>query len=78
VVVRRRAISFTARLPGRSERQVAHDISGGDFTTIKGLAPLSELADYQTRLKSVTGGQGSYSIDFRTTRRCRRTRRRNW
>ena len=24
----------------------------------------SELSDYQTRLKSVTGGQGSYSIDF--------------
>src|SRR5215813_1393953 len=35
-----------------------------DLTTIKGMAPLSELSDYQTRLKSVTGGQGSYSIDF--------------
>ena len=34
------------------------------LTTIKGLAPLSELSDYQTRLRSVTGGQGSYSIDF--------------
>ena len=30
----------------------------------RALAPLSELADYQTRLKSVTGGQGSYSIEF--------------
>jgi elongation factor G len=28
------------------------------------MVPLSELSDYQTRLKSVTGGQGSYSIDF--------------
>jgi elongation factor G len=31
---------------------------------IRGTVPLSELADYQTRLKSVTDGQGSYSIDF--------------
>jgi elongation factor G len=31
---------------------------------IKGQVPLSELANYQARLKSVTAGQGSYSIEF--------------
>ena len=31
---------------------------------IGGKVPLAELDDYQGRLKSLTGGQGSYSIDF--------------
>jgi elongation factor G len=31
---------------------------------IKGQVPLSELNNYQARLKSVTAGQGSYSIEF--------------
>jgi len=36
----------------------------GGMLTISGLVPLSELASYQSRLKSVTGGAGSYSIAF--------------
>jgi elongation factor G len=31
---------------------------------IKGQVPLAELSNYQARLKSVTAGQGSYSIEF--------------
>ncbi|MDP2367754.1 elongation factor G [Rhodoferax sp.] len=31
---------------------------------INGLVPLAELDDYQGRLKSLTGGQGSYSVGF--------------
>jgi elongation factor G len=31
---------------------------------IKGQVPLSELSNYQARLKSVTAGQGSYSFEF--------------
>jgi elongation factor G len=31
---------------------------------IKGQVPLSELNNYQARLKSVTAGQGSYAIEF--------------
>lgn len=31
---------------------------------ISGKVPLAELDDYQGRLKSLTGGQGSYSIRF--------------
>ncbi|MBI4194903.1 MAG: elongation factor G [Betaproteobacteria bacterium] len=32
--------------------------------SIKGLVPLSELDNYQARLKSVTAGQGSFSIEL--------------
>ena len=44
-------------------------LSGTDSLTpgtlvIKGQVPLSELSNYQARLKSVTAGQGSYTIEF--------------
>jgi elongation factor G len=44
-------------------------LSGTDSATpgtllIKGQAPLAELNNYQAKLKSVTAGQGSYSIEF--------------
>ncbi|HLQ02104.1 MAG TPA: elongation factor G [Burkholderiales bacterium] len=55
---------LTSDLSGKRGQVTGTDNVGGDLTTIKGMAPLSELSDYQTRLKSVTGGQGSYSIDF--------------
>ncbi|MBY0466777.1 MAG: elongation factor G, partial [Burkholderiales bacterium] len=32
--------------------------------SITGQMPLAELGDYQSRLKSLTGGQGSYSLAF--------------
>ena len=35
-----------------------------DTSAITGQVPLSELAEYQSRLRSVTGGQGSYTIEF--------------
>jgi len=31
---------------------------------VRGQVPLSELSNYQARLKSITAGQGSYSIEF--------------
>ncbi len=55
---------LTSDLSGKRGQVTGTDNAGGELTTIKGMAPLSELSDYQTRLKSVTGGQGSYSIDF--------------
>jgi len=55
---------LTSDLSGKRGQVTGTDNAGGALTTIKGMAPLSELSDYQTRLKSVTGGQGSYSIDF--------------
>lgn len=38
-------------------------ISDGQ-AVIHGMAPLAELGDYQTELKSVTGGQGSYTMEL--------------
>ena len=35
---------------------------GGGTVTIAGQVPLSELSGYQTRLNSVTGGHGSYTM----------------
>ncbi|MGH8638574.1 MAG: elongation factor G, partial [Burkholderiales bacterium] len=36
----------------------------GGTIVVSGKVPLSELNNYQGRLKSVTGGQGSYSIEL--------------
>jgi elongation factor G len=36
----------------------------GGYVAISGQAPLSELTRYQTELKSVTGGAGSYTMGF--------------
>ncbi len=33
-------------------------------SVVMGIVPLSELRDYQTKLKSLTGGHGSYSIEL--------------
>jgi elongation factor G len=36
----------------------------GNTASITGEVPLAEITDYASRLKSMTGGQGSYSIEF--------------
>ena len=38
--------------------------SAAGSVAISALIPLAELDDYQGRLKSLTAGQGSYSISF--------------
>jgi translation elongation factor EF-G len=50
----------------------------GNTASITGEVPLAEIADYASRLKSMTGGQGAYSIEFAATRRCRRKCSRSW
>jgi elongation factor G len=40
------------------------DALGPGMLLIKGREPLAELNNYQARLKSVTAGQGSFSIEF--------------
>lgn len=40
------------------------DTLAGNMIAIKGHAPLAELTDFQTRLKSITAGQGSFSIEL--------------
>ena len=34
------------------------------LVVVAGEVPLAEITDYASKLKSVTGGQGSYSIEF--------------
>ena len=36
----------------------------GHRATVHALAPLAEIVDYQSRLKSLTGGEGSYTMDL--------------
>jgi len=38
-------------------------LRGGELG-IKAQVPLAEVVDYQTELKSMTGGQGRYAIEF--------------
>ncbi len=37
---------------------------GQGFSVINGEVPLAEIADYASKLKSVTGGQGAYTMEF--------------
>lgn len=38
--------------------------SDGNYQTIKAQAPLSEILTYSTQLKAITGGEGTYSVEF--------------
>ncbi len=40
------------------------DTLASNMLAIKGHAPLAELTDFQTRLKSITAGQGSFSMEL--------------
>ena len=51
-------------LSGKRGRISNTESLGGGMIAIKGQVPLSELNNYQSKLKSVTGGQGTYSIEF--------------
>jgi elongation factor G len=51
-------------LSGRRGQMVGMDSSGGGFTTVEAKAPLSEVMTYARTLSSMTGGQGSFTMDF--------------
>ena len=36
----------------------------GNHVEISGQVPLSELGNYQSKLKSITGGEGSFTMEF--------------
>jgi elongation factor G len=55
---------LTGDLAGR-RGQISGTESGRNGTLIiKGQAPLAELENYGTQLKAITGGEGSYSLEF--------------
>jgi len=55
---------ITADLSGRRGRISNTTALPGGMTVTSGIVPLSELGSYQSTLKSITGGVGSYSISL--------------
>jgi elongation factor G len=54
----------TGGLASKRARIHGTDSLRGDEIIIKAQVPLAEVADYQTELKAMTGGQGRYAIEF--------------
>ena len=55
---------LTGDLAGRRGHITGTNGRGPGTVAIAGEVPLAEISDYQSRLKSLTGGQGSYTIEF--------------
>ncbi len=49
-------------LASKRGRVIGQDMLAGNFIVIKAQVPLSEVTQYNSQLKSVTGGRGSYSM----------------
>src|SRR5260221_5215705 len=56
---------LTSDLSGKRGQVTGTESTGGDLMSIKGMVPLSEVTGYQSRLRSVTGWQGAFTIEFR-------------
>ncbi len=56
--------TITGDLSGKRGRIQGQDFIGGGMAMVKAQAPLSEVMQYQSQLKSVTGGQGSFAMEF--------------
>jgi elongation factor G len=54
----------TGDLSSRRGQIVRADTRGQGRMVITGMVPLAELADYQSRLNSLTGGRGHYGIEL--------------
>jgi elongation factor G len=55
---------ITGDLATKRARISGNDTLPGRRATLTALAPLAEIIDYQTRLKSLTGGEGTYTMDL--------------
>jgi elongation factor G len=51
-------------MSGRRGRVLGMDSAGGDLQTVIAEVPLSEVTTYARSLSSLTGGQGSYTMEF--------------
>lgn len=54
----------TGDLAQRRGRPTGQDLLPGNMTLIEAEVPLAKLSDYHSRLSSMTGGKGSYAIEF--------------
>lgn len=55
---------ITGDLASRRGRPHGQDMLPGGMAVIKASVPLAEVAEYNSRLSSITGGQGSYSMEL--------------
>ncbi|MBC7785806.1 MAG: elongation factor G [Burkholderiales bacterium] len=55
---------ITGDLSGKRGRIMGTDILGGGQAKVTAEVPLAEVMQYQSQLKSVTGGQGTFVMDF--------------
>lgn len=55
---------ITGDLASRRGRVQGQDVMPGNMTAIKAQVPLSEIQQYNSQLKSVTSGQGSYAMEL--------------
>jgi elongation factor G len=51
-------------MSGRRGRVLGMDSAGGDLQTVTAEVPLAEVTNYARALSSITGGQGSYTMEF--------------
>ena len=56
--------TITGDLSGKRGRIQGTDILPGGMAQVKAQAPLAEVMQYQSQLKSVTGGQGSFIMEL--------------
>jgi elongation factor G len=55
---------ITSDMSGRRGRVLRMDSAGGDLQTVVAEVPLAEVMTYARTLASVTGGQGSYTLEY--------------
>ncbi len=55
---------ITGDLASRRGRVQGQDVIPGGMTVIQALVPLSEIQQYNSQLKSVTSGQGTYTMEL--------------
>jgi elongation factor G len=55
---------ITGDLASKRGRVLGQDMLAGNFIVIKAQVPLAEVTQYNSQLKSVTGGRGSYSMSL--------------
>jgi elongation factor G len=56
--------AITGDLSGKRGRIQGQDFLPGGMAVVKAQAPLAEVMQYQSQLKSVTGGQGSFTMEL--------------
>src|SRR5579863_5625030 len=55
---------ITGDLATKRARINGNNALPGHLATVSALVPLAEISEYQTRLKALTGGQGTYSMEL--------------